>query len=89
MHEEENGSHQPSRNFLEGEGRRNGTSQGLVQVPGALWGFSHHSAFPCDWREPIAPNLVLGNATGEGRLSPAPHLLPNPSGGAWKGITSS
>lgn len=89
MQEEENGGHELRRNFLEVEGRRNRTSQGLIQVSGALWGFSHHSAFPCDWKEPIALNLVLGNATGEGRHSPASHLLPKPNGGAWKGTTSS
>lgn len=89
MQEEENGSHELSMNFLEGEDRRNGTSQALVQVSGALWGLSHHSAFPCDWREPVTLNLVLGNATGEGRHPPASHLLPKASGGAWKGITPS
>lgn len=82
MQEEENESQKLSRKFLEGKGRRNGTSQGLVQV--SLWGLSHHSAFPCDCKEPKTLNLVLGNATGEGRQQ-----FPKPCGGAWKGITSS
>lgn len=76
MQEEENGSHELSRNFLEVEGARNGISQ---EVSGALWRFSPHSAFPRDWKEPTALNLVLGNATGEGRDTHQPlTCFPNP-----------
>lgn len=50
----------------------------LVQVSDTLWGFSHHSAFPCDWTEPIALNPVLGNARVGGDTQQLPTCFPNP-----------